>query len=39
MRTTLSLDPDVAERLAQEIRRTGKGMKVPRPPARFHRRR
>ncbi len=28
MRTTLTLEPDVAERLRQEIRRTGKGLKA-----------
>jgi hypothetical protein len=28
MRTTLTLDPDVAERLRQELRRTGKGLKA-----------
>lgn len=28
MRTTLTLEPDVAERLQQEMRRTGKGMKA-----------
>ena len=28
MRTTLTLEPDVARRLHQEIRRTGKGMKA-----------
>jgi len=28
MRTTLTLDPDVAERLRQEVRRTGKGLKA-----------
>ena len=28
MRTTLTLDPDVAERLAGEIRRTGKSLKA-----------
>ena len=28
MRTTLTLDADVAERLEQEIRRSGKGMKA-----------
>ena len=28
MRTTLSLDPDVAERLKAEMRRTGKGLKA-----------
>ncbi len=28
MRTTLTLEPDVAERIKQETRRTGKGMKV-----------
>jgi hypothetical protein len=28
MRTTLTLDPDVAECLQREIRRTGKGMKA-----------
>ena len=27
MRTTLTLDPDVAARLTSEIRRTGRGMK------------
>jgi Ribbon-helix-helix protein, copG family len=27
MRTTLTLDSDVAERLKQEIRRTGRGLK------------
>lgn len=28
MRTTLTLDPDVAERLASETRRTGKSLKA-----------
>ena len=28
MRTTLTLDPDVANRLRQEMRRSGKGMKA-----------
>lgn len=28
MRTTLTLEPDVARRLEQEIRQTGKGMKA-----------
>jgi hypothetical protein len=28
MRTTLTLDPDVAERLKSEMRRTGKGLKA-----------
>jgi hypothetical protein len=28
MRTTLTLDPDVARRLEQEIRHTGRGMKA-----------
>jgi len=28
MRTTLTLDPDVAEQLQQEVRRTGKGLKA-----------
>ena len=28
MRTTLTLDPDVTERLRQEVRRTGKGLKA-----------
>jgi Ribbon-helix-helix protein, copG family len=28
MRTTLTLEPDVARRLEQEIRRTGRGMKA-----------
>jgi hypothetical protein len=28
MRTTLTLDPDVAERLQREIRRTGKSLKA-----------
>ena len=28
MRTTLTLDPDVAERIRQEMRRTGKGLKA-----------
>lgn len=28
MRTTLTLEPDVAERLGQEMRRTRKGMKA-----------
>jgi hypothetical protein len=28
MRTTLTLDRDVAERLKQEMRRTGKGLKA-----------
>jgi BrnA antitoxin of type II toxin-antitoxin system len=28
MRTTLTLDADVAERLRQEVRRTGKGLKT-----------
>lgn len=28
MRTTLTLDPDVAERLRQEMRRSGKGLKA-----------
>lgn len=28
MRTTLTLDRDVAERLAREMRRTGKGLKA-----------
>lgn len=28
MRTTLTLDPDVAEQLEKEIRRTGKGLKT-----------
>jgi len=28
MRTTLTLEPDVAERIRQEIRRSGKGMKA-----------
>ena len=28
MRTTLTLDADVAERLRQEVRRTGKGLKA-----------
>ena len=28
MRTTLTLDPDVAERLASEARRTGKSLKA-----------
>jgi hypothetical protein len=28
MRTTLTLDPDVAERLDQELHRTGKGLKA-----------
>lgn len=28
MRTTLTLDADVARRLQQELRRTGKGMKA-----------
>jgi hypothetical protein len=28
MRTTLTLDPDVAERLTNEVRRTGKSLKV-----------
>jgi hypothetical protein len=28
VRTTLTLDPDVAERLAGEIRRTGKSLKT-----------
>ena len=28
MRTTLTLDPDVADRLRQEMRRSGKGMKA-----------
>ena len=28
MRTTLTLDADVAERLRQEIRRTGQGLKA-----------
>lgn len=28
MRTTLTLEPEVARRLEQEIRRTGKGMKA-----------
>jgi len=28
MRTTLTLDPDVAERLAGEIRRTGRSLKA-----------
>ncbi len=28
MRTTLTLDPDVAERLRQETRRTGKALKA-----------
>lgn len=28
MRTTLTLDPDVAERLAGEVRRTGKSLKA-----------
>lgn len=28
MRTTLTLEPDVAERLASEIRRTGKSLKA-----------
>jgi hypothetical protein len=28
MRTTLTLDPDVAERLQREVRRTGKSLKA-----------
>lgn len=28
MRTTLTIDPDVAERLRQETRRSGKGLKA-----------
>ena len=28
MRTTLTLDPDVAERVAGEVRRTGKSLKA-----------
>jgi len=28
MRTTLTLDPDVAERVRQQMRRTGKGLKA-----------
>jgi hypothetical protein len=28
VRTTLTLDPDVAERLDQELRRSGKGLKA-----------
>jgi hypothetical protein len=28
MRTTLTLEPDVAERLQKEIRRSGRGMKA-----------
>jgi hypothetical protein len=28
MRTTLTLDPDVAERLRQEMKRTGKSLKA-----------
>jgi len=28
MRTTLTLDPDVADRVDREVRRTGKGMKI-----------
>ena len=28
MRTTLTLDPDVATRLRQEMRRSGKGLKI-----------
>ncbi len=28
MRTTLTLDADVSERLRQEVRRTGKGLKA-----------
>lgn len=28
MKTTLTLEPDVARRLEQEMRRTGKGMKA-----------
>jgi len=28
MRTTLTLDPDVAERLRQRVRRTGQGLKT-----------
>ena len=28
MRTTLTLDPDVAERLAGEVRRTGRSLKA-----------
>jgi hypothetical protein len=28
MRTTLTLDPDVAERLRKEMRRTGRGLKA-----------
>lgn len=28
MRTTLTLDPDVAERIRQEIHKTGKGLKA-----------
>ena len=28
MRTTLTLDPDVAQRLKAEMRRTGKGLKT-----------
>lgn len=28
MRTTLTIDPDVAERLKQETRRSGKGLKT-----------
>ena len=28
MRTTLTLDPDVAERLRQRMRRTGQGLKT-----------
>ena len=28
MRTTLTLEPDVAQRIQREIRRTGKGMKA-----------
>lgn len=28
MRTTLTLEPDVARRVEQEIRRTGRGMKA-----------
>ncbi len=28
MRTTLSLDPDVAERVKQEMKRSGRGLKL-----------
>lgn len=28
MRTTLTLDPDISERIQQEMRRTGKGLKA-----------